>query len=49
MLSAMSMTVFNILIIIAGGLAIFSMIKPAWPLLAVSVLLIAVALLTKGN
>jgi len=43
------MNVFNILIIIAGGLAIFSLLKPQWPILAVSVLLIAIALLTKGS
>lgn len=43
------MNVFVVLVIVAGGLAIFSLLKPGWPILAVSVLLIAIALLTKGN
>ena len=38
------MNVFQILILIAGGLAIVSLVKPQWPLVAVAVLLIAVAL-----
>lgn len=46
----MALTVFNILIVIALLLAIASMIRPAWPLLAVAVVLICVALLaTKGG
>lgn len=46
----MALTVFNILIVIALLLAILAMVKPAWPFLAVAVLLICVALLaTKGG
>ncbi len=41
----MNMTVFNILVIIAGGLAVVSLIKPQWPLLAVAMLLVCVALI----
>lgn len=40
------MNVFQILILVAGGLAIFAMVKPAWPLCAVAVLLVCVALFT---
>jgi hypothetical protein len=41
----MTLTAFNILVIVAMVLAIVSLIKPAWPLCPVAVLLIAVALL----
>jgi len=41
----MSVSVFTILVLVAGGLAIVSMVKPAWPLLSVSVLLVCVALI----
>lgn len=44
----MHANVFTILIVIAGGLAVVSLIRPQWPLLAVSALLICVALLTKS-
>lgn len=38
------MSVFQILVGIAGILAVLSLIKPQWPLLAVAVLLVCVAL-----
>lgn len=41
------MNIHQLLICIALGLAVFAMIKPAWPLCAVAVLLLCVALLTK--
>lgn len=41
------MNAYHILVGIAGILAVASMIKPAWPLLSVAVLLIAVALFVK--
>jgi hypothetical protein len=41
----MNLNPFNILIVIALTFAVLSMIKPAWPLLSVSVLLVCVALL----
>jgi len=41
----MNMSVQSILIVIALLLTIVSMIKPAWPLLQVAVLLVCVALL----
>lgn len=44
----MNLTAFNILVVIALILAIAGMIKPQWPLVAVSVLLVCVALLTKA-
>ena len=43
----MTANVLNILVCIAGGLAVLAMIKPAWRLLSVAVLLVCVALLTK--
>lgn len=44
----MNFTVFNILVIIACVLAILAMVKVmSFPLLAVAVLLICIALLTK--
>lgn len=42
-------SVHQILIGLALLLAILSLIKPTWPLLSVSVLLIAVDLLIKGG
>lgn len=39
------MSVFMFLVVIALALAVVSLIRPGWPLLAVSVILIAVALL----
>ncbi len=44
----MTFNIFNILVCIAGALAVVAMLKPAWPILAVSVLLVCVALITKG-
>jgi ABC-type transport system involved in multi-copper enzyme maturation permease subunit len=37
--------VHTILVVTALGLAIFSLVKPQWPLLAVSVILVCVTLL----
>lgn len=45
----MSMTVFNILIVIAMILSVVAIIKPSWPLCPVAVLLVCVALLTHGK
>ncbi len=45
----MNLSVFTILIVIALILTVLSMIKPAWPLLSVAVLLVCVALLTRGS
>jgi len=42
------MNAFNILVGIAGLLSVLAIIKPQWPFLAVAVLLICVALFTKG-
>lgn len=44
----MSVTPFHILVYIAIGLAVAGIIKPQWPLVAVSCLLLGVALLIKG-
>jgi hypothetical protein len=41
--------VHTILVVVALGLAIASLIKPAWPLLPVSVILICVDLLITGR
>jgi hypothetical protein len=41
----MNLTPFSILVVIALLLSVLSMIKPTWPLLSVSVLLVCVALL----
>jgi hypothetical protein len=41
----MTITPFNILVVIALIMAILALIKPEWPLLAVAVILMAVALL----
>lgn len=41
----MAITPFTILVVIALLLSILSLVKPGWPLLAVAVVLIAVALL----
>lgn len=41
----MTLNAFNILIIIALILAVIGIIKPAWPLMPVSVILICAALL----
>jgi len=43
----MNLTAFNILIIISLILSVAALIKPQWPLCAVAVLLICVALLIK--
>lgn len=43
----MQINAFTILVIITILLAILSMIRPGWPLLAVSVLLLGVAVLIK--
>lgn len=40
------MNAFNILIIIAIIIAVLSLIRPTWPLLAVAVILVCAALLT---
>lgn len=42
----MTLTVHNTLVVVALILAIVALIKPQWPLCAVAVLLICVALLT---
>lgn len=39
---------YTILILIAFLLAVIAIIKPQWPLAAVALLLVCVALLTKG-
>lgn len=44
----MSLTVFQILVGVAGVLAVISLIKPSWPLVGVAVLLVCVALLAKS-
>lgn len=41
----MTLTAYNILVIIALLLSFLSIIKPTWPLLAVAMLLVCVALL----
>lgn len=41
----MALTAFNTLVIIALLLAVAALIKPTWPLAAVSILLVCVALL----
>lgn len=41
----MNLSAFNILVVIALILSIVSMVRPTWPLLSVSVLLVCVALL----
>lgn len=41
----MQWTTFNILILVSALLAVVGMIKPTWPLIAIAVFLIAVALL----
>lgn len=41
----MSLTAFNILVIIALILSIVGIIKPTWPLIPVAVILVCVALL----
>lgn len=45
----MNFTVFNILVAIAGLLAVLSLIKPQWPFVAIAVLLVCIALFTKGG
>lgn len=40
----MKFDAFTILVFVAGGLAIFGLIKPQWPLVAVGLLLVCVAL-----
>lgn len=44
----MSATVFQLLVGVAGVLAVVSLIRPNWPLIGVAVLLICVALLAKS-
>jgi hypothetical protein len=44
----MAFTAFNILIIVALILSIVGLFKPAWPIVAVAVLLVCAALLSKG-
>lgn len=44
----MNMSPYNILVIVSMILAVLGIIKPQWPLVAVSVLLVCVALLIKG-
>lgn len=39
------MTVFNVLVVIAGALSVVALIKPQWPLCAVAILLVCVALI----
>lgn len=41
----MQLTAFNVLVGVAGIMALISMIKPQWPLLAIGVFLVCVALL----
>jgi len=41
----MHLTAFNVLIGVAGILAIVSLIRPQWPLLAIAVFFVCVALL----
>jgi len=45
----MAINAFTILVVISLLLAVGSMIRPQWPLLAVAVLLLAVALLIGGK
>jgi hypothetical protein len=45
----MAVNAYNILVVIGLLLAIGSLIKPGWPLLAVAVVLLAVALLVGGK
>lgn len=42
------MNYYTVLIGTAGVLAVISLIKPAWPLLGVAVLLVCVALIAKS-
>ncbi len=44
----MNLTVFQVLVGVAGVLAVVSLIKPNWPLVGVAVLLVCVALLAKS-
>ncbi len=44
----MNLTVFQVLVGVAGVLSVVSLIKPNWPLVNVAVLLICVALLAKS-
>jgi hypothetical protein len=45
---SLRVNVHTILVVVALGLAIFSLVKPAWPLLPVAVILVCVDLLI-GN
>lgn len=45
----MNITVHSILVVIALLLAIASLIRPAWPLLSVAVLILCVDLLIAGR
>jgi hypothetical protein len=45
----MNWNVSTILAVIAGGLAVVGIIKPQWPLVAVSCLLLAVAIVCLTN
>ena len=42
----MNWNAYTILIVIALGFSIGGMVKPAWPLLPIAVLLVCIALLT---
>lgn len=42
------MSTIQILAAIAGGLAVIGLIKPSWPVVAVSCLLLAIAVYIKG-
>lgn len=45
----MALNAFTILVVISLLLAVGSLVKPGWPLLAVAVLLLSVALLVGGK
>ena len=45
----MNLTVFNVLVGIAGPLFLVAIIKPSWPLCAVGGLLVCIALIAKGG
>lgn len=45
----MNLNAYTLLVIIAMILAILGIVKPQWPLVAVSVLLVCVALILNGK
>lgn len=45
----MNLSAFNILVIVALILSIIGIIKPTWPIVAVALLLVCVALLVSGG